>query len=276
MSVGEFEIEAMEAEGIEFLFLVSPLAIESEGGQVTGIRLIRNAIEKDGRLKTIPGSEFIIKADTVVLAIGQREEFALFGEKEVQPDGNFFMAGDFRNGASTVIEAAADGRKIARQVHQLLSGIKGYQDIIKITEADKTGRERDYDFISRQPMDEIPLHERREKNREVDIGFSREKSLIEARRCYLCHYNFQIDIDRCIYCLRCIDVMPVDCIMMAKEIRILEDGNIDYIKTERWDEVQAITIDNDKCIRCGNCYRACPVKCITLSKYELQVEELGA
>ncbi len=275
MSVGEFELDAMEAEGIEFSFLVSPVAVEEEKGKVAGIRLIRNAIEKDGRLMPILGSEFIVKADTVVLAIGQREEFTLFGDKAIQAAGKFFLAGDFRNGASTVIEAAADGRKVARQVHQLLSGIKGYQDIIKITEAEKIDRERDYDFIPRQSMNEIPLHERREKNREVDTGFSREKSLIEARRCYLCHYNFQIDIDRCIYCLRCIDVMPVDCIMMAKEIKILADGQIEYLKTERWNEVQAIAIDNDKCIRCGNCYRACPVKCITLSKYELQVEEVS-
>lgn len=273
MSVGKFEIEAMEAERVKFSYLVTPIAVESENGCVTGLKLIRNSIENDGSLKTIPGSEFVLKADTVVMAIGQREEWDLFGKKGVEADGNFFIAGDFRNGASTVIEAAADGRKIARQVHQKLNGIKGYQDIIKISEATQTGRERNYDFITRQPMDEIPIQERKEKFKEVDTGFSMEKALIEARRCYLCHYNFQIDIGRCIYCLKCIDVMPVDCIMMAKDIRVSKDGNLEYVKTENWDEVQAIAIDNDKCIRCGNCYRACPVGCISLSRYELDVVE---
>jgi ferredoxin len=122
-------------------------------------------------------------------------------------------------------------------------------------------------------MDEIPLFERRIKNKEVELGFSREKSLIEARRCYLCFYNFQIDIDRCIYCLACIDVMPVDCIIMARDIQMSEDGDLHYIATNRWDEVQAITIDNNKCIRCGNCVRACPVDCISISRYNLEVVE---
>ena len=272
MSVGLYEVEAMEAEGIDFSFLVSPHSIESNNGKVSGIKMVRNSIEKGGSLKAIPGSEFVMDVDTVIFAIGQREEKDLLGKDNIIPENNFFIAGDFRNGASTVIEAAADGRKIARQVHKRLSNLKGYQDIVRIENVNETGRERDFDFIPRQHMDEIPIHERHEKLKEVEIGFSQEKSLIEARRCYLCHYNFQIDIDRCIYCLKCIDVMPVDCIKMAKAI-IVTDGNIEYVPTESWDEVQAITIDNDKCIRCGNCERACPVECISISKYELGVVE---
>ncbi len=272
MSAGDHELVAMEAEGIEFSFLVSPVEVIVENGQVTGLKLIRTAIQKDGSLKQIPDSEFVMEADTVILAIGQKEEKQLLGSKlEAYP--NFFVAGDFRRGASTVIEAAADGRKTAREVHKELSGIQGYQDVVHIEPATDTGRKRDFDFIPRQPMDEIPVNERKEKNREVETGFSQEKSVIEARRCYLCHYNYQIDIDRCIFCLACIDVMPVDCIKMAKDIEIDDDGNLIYIETKNWSEVQAITIDNDKCIRCGNCYRACPVDCITISKYSLDVVE---
>jgi len=273
MSVGLHELEAMEAEGINFAFLVSPVAVVSENSQVTGLKLIRNSIDKEKFLKQIPDSEFIMEADTVVFAIGQREEYNLFGDNDIKPADNFFIAGDFRNGASTVIEAAADGRKVAGQVHQILSKITGYQDLIHISEINETGRKRDFDFIPRQLMEEIPVYERREKNKEVETGFSKEKSLIEAQRCYLCHYNFQIDIDRCIYCLKCIDVMPVDCIKMAKDIEITEDGEIKYIETDQWSQVRAITIDNDKCIRCGNCVRACPVGCITISKYRLEVVE---
>ena len=272
MSVGYYEIEAMEAEGIEFAFLISPHSIEVKSDKVTGLKLIRNSIEKDGSLKEIPGSEFVLDADTVVFAIGQHEE-ELFGNNVIEPEDNFFVAGDFRNGASTVIEAAADGRLVAREVHKKLANLKGYQDIIKINDARGTGRERDYDFIPRQPMDEIPIHERHIKNKEVETGFSKEKSLTEARRCYLCFYNYQIDIDRCIFCLRCIDVMPVDCIKMVKEINVKDDGDIEYMTTDRWDKVQAIAINNDNCIRCGNCLRACPVDCISLSKYDLDVME---
>ncbi len=44
-----------------------------------------------------------------------------------------------------------------------------------IQKVEGTNRIREYDFIDRQPMDEIPIHERREKNREVEIGFHRRK-----------------------------------------------------------------------------------------------------
>lgn len=272
MYVSAHEIVAMEAEDIKLSFLVSPVAIENKDGRVTGVRFIRNAINEDRSLSPIAGSEFVMEADTVIFAIGQQAEEAIVNGNMEKRD-NFFIAGDFRNGASTVIEACADGRKVAREIHKTLSGIREFKEIIKIEPVKETGRKRDFDFIPRQPMDETPLYERSIKDKEVETGYDREKSLIESRRCYLCHYNFQIDISRCIYCLACIDVMPVDCIKMAKDIRVSEDGNLEYIEARGWNEVQSITIDNNKCIRCGNCVRACPVDCISISKYSMEIEE---
>ncbi len=271
MSAGVHEIEAMEAEGVEFEFLVTPNAIMEKDGKVVGLQLLRNELQKSKSIKTIPGSEFEMDVDTVVFAIGQKEETDVVDDEAKKKIKNLFLAGDFRNGASTVIEAAADGRKSAREVHKFLTG-KSYKEIVKIEPVKETGRSRDYDFIPRQPMDELPLQKRRDKKSEVELGFSKEKALVEARRCYLCHYNFQIDASRCIYCLACIDVMPVDCIKMATEIEITDDGNLIYHETDKWSEVQIIAIDNNKCIRCGNCYRACPVQCITISKFSVHTE----
>jgi NAD-dependent dihydropyrimidine dehydrogenase PreA subunit len=70
--------------------------------------------------------------------------------------------------------------------------------------------------------------------------------------------------------MKCIDVMPVDCIHLTKNISISEKGELVYEKTKDWSEVEAITIDNDECIRCGNCLNACPVDCISVSKYQLK------
>ncbi len=275
MYVSHHELEAMEAEGVDLKFLLSPIGIETENGKTAGIKFIRNSIAEDRSISPIEGSEFVMKADTVILAIGQKAEKNIKEAESGRQVDNFFVAGDFRNGASTVIEAAADGRKVAQDVHKFLAKIKGYEDVVLITPAKEsdTGRKRTDDFIPREPMPETPLYHRKIKNLEVETGYTDEKSLIEARRCYLCHYNFQIDIDRCIYCLACIDVMPVDCIKMAKDIKIGEDGEMEYVETKDWDEAQAITIDNDNCIRCGNCVRACPVDCITVSKYRLEVRE---
>ena len=71
--------------------------------------------------------------------------------------------------------------------------------------------------------------------------------------------------------MKCIDVMPVDdCIKLAKDLTVTEDGNLIYEATKKWEEVEAITIDNNECIRCGNCLNACPVNCISVSRYQLK------
>lgn len=271
MYVGAHELDVMETEGVEFRFLISPVNILAEKGKVKGIRLIHNSITKDRSITPIKDSAFELEADAVILAIGQNPEENITTSKRSH-EGNFFTVGDFRNGSSTVIEAAADGRKVAREIHQKLFNIE-YQETIRIDVIEKTGRTHEDDFIPVQPMEMTHLRDRKIKNKEVETGYSKEESMTEAKRCYLCHYNFQIDIQRCIFCLACIDVMPVDCIKMAKDIEVTEDGNVNYISTKNWSEVQAITIDNDKCIRCGNCVRACPVDCISISKYKLEVEE---
>ncbi len=274
MYVGAHELEVMEAEGIDTMFLASPVTVLSnDEGVATGIKFIHNSINEDRSITPIDGSEFVMEADTVIFAVGQEADEKVVETESVELKSNFSIAGDFRNGSSTVIEAVADGRKVASEVHMQLSDIKGFQDTIHISEVKDTGRKRDYDFIPAQPMDTTPMRDRQIKNKEVETGYSKEKSVIEAKRCYLCHYNFQIDINRCIYCLACIDVMPVDCIKMAKDVEVTEDGNLNYIETKNWNEVEAITIDNDKCIRCGNCVRACPVDCISISKYKLETIE---
>ena len=274
MYVGAHELEVIEAEGIDTISLVSAVTVLSnDEGVVTGVEFIHNSINEDRSITPIEGSEFTMEADTVIFAVGQEADEKVAETENVKLNTFFSIAGDFRNGSSTVIEAVADGRKVAREVHMTLSGTKDLKDTIHISEVKDTGRKRDYDFIPAQPMDTTPMRDRQIKNREVETGYSKEKAITEAKRCYLCHYNYQIDISRCIYCLACIDVMPVDCIKMAKNIEVTEDGNLNYIETKNWSEVEAITIDNDKCIRCGNCVRACPVDCISISKYKLETKE---
>lgn len=277
-AAGEEEMEHLHQEGIELHLKVSPVAIETENGKATGVRLIRNRIESGGakgRMVPIPGSEFTLPADCIILAIGQTTEDLEGVECEPAPapaemSGNVFVAGDFRNGSGTVIEACADGRRVAREVHEKLAGVR-HGEVVEITEVriEDLPRKREHDFVAPLKMSALPV-EQRAKKAEVELGFDRATALTEAHRCYLCHYNFQIDLDRCIYCMKCIDVMPVDCIKLAKDVTVGEEGTLVYAETTNWSEVEAITIDNNACIRCGNCVRACPVDCISVSKYHLK------
>ena len=269
------ELECLDEEGIELHLTVSPVAIETKANAVSGIRLIRNEIGEGGKMRPIAGSEFTLEADCVILAIGQTAEDLEGIESSPAPaaaenSGIVYVAGDFRNGSGTVIEACADGRKVSREVHESLTG-ETLEEVVEITEVSVNDlpRKREHDFLPPEKMPHVPLDERG-RSTEVEVGFRDAQAITEAHRCYLCHYNFQIDLDRCIYCMKCIDVMPVDCISLAKNVHAGEDGNLVYEKTDRWDEAQAISIDNDSCIRCGECVRACPVDCISVSKYHLK------
>ncbi|MBI2958103.1 MAG: FAD-dependent oxidoreductase, partial [Chloroflexi bacterium] len=70
------EIEDAEREGISIQLLVSPIRVLSENGRLTGIECTRMELgepDASGRRRpvAIKGSEFILPADNVIMAIGQ-------------------------------------------------------------------------------------------------------------------------------------------------------------------------------------------------------------
>ena len=79
MPADDEEIQALAEEGIGIEFLVAPTKIIVDGGQTTGIELQRMELgepDDSGRRRpvSIPGSESVVDADTVILAIGQKPE----------------------------------------------------------------------------------------------------------------------------------------------------------------------------------------------------------
>lgn len=130
-----------EEEGIEIYTSRSFSRITNEDGRITGVECFEVkafGFDEDGNaeIETISGSEHVIEADTVILAIGQRPDipgdFILnTNEKgliEVDPytletsqDG-VFAAGDAVIGTSSLIEAIASGRKAAVTVDRYLGG----------------------------------------------------------------------------------------------------------------------------------------------------------
>ncbi len=141
------EIERAEEEGIIFNLLTNPKRmLGNEEGWVTGMECLKMELgepDSSGRRRPvpIPGSEFMMEADTVVVAIGN-------GPNPLVPNttpglktskwGNIladqdtartskrrvWAGGDIVLGAATVILAMGEGKKAARAIHAYLMGKK--------------------------------------------------------------------------------------------------------------------------------------------------------
>ena len=128
-------------EGCERDWSVATKRFEGKNGKVEkliGVRLDW----KDGKMQEVPGSEFEVKADLVLLAMGfvspVQSVLDAFGV-EKDPRGNakastegvkayytnvpkVFAAGDMRRGQSLVVWAIREGRQCARAVDEFLMG----------------------------------------------------------------------------------------------------------------------------------------------------------
>lgn len=273
MRAGNTEIDRLDEEGIEIEFLASPVKVVTRDGRVAGLRLVRNRLEAR-RPVPIPGSEFEMPCEAVILTTepansptGAKDRAS---ERALRSDSNVFVAGDLQRGPGTVVEACADGRRAARQVHRHLSGHDEEELIcIELAVPSDLVRVRRDAFIPRQRMPRSPLNERRRMEQEVETGYTQELAECESRRCYRCHYRYEIDVERCIGCLACVDAMPVDCIKLIRDFDVADDGVLRFVEATQWGEAIALAIDGSRCIRCGQCAQVCPVDCVEVQKYSL-------
>jgi len=141
------EIRHAQEEGIEFLNLHAPVEYFANGnGHVNRMRLQRMELtepDASGRRKPvpIPGSEFDIEVDMVIVSVGvspnplipqslpalhvSKWGTILVDEERMQSNmEGLFAGGDIVRGGATVILAMGDGRKAAKGIHDFLSGKK--------------------------------------------------------------------------------------------------------------------------------------------------------
>ena len=293
--VTQEEIFEAKREGVRIKGLRTPVGLTVEGNRLTGIEFVQNRLggwRAGGRRQAIPieGSGFHEPCDTIIIAIGQQTvndflgtklELDRWGNVRVGVDGmtshkGMFAAGDYVNGASTVVQAVGHGRQVAKRIDAWLMGRERRRQVVRIVPVDKPLRERAFDFIPRQHMPTAQLAERmKDGKHEVELGLDEKLAFEEAKRCYLCNLRYQIDVDRCIFCRACIEVAPRNCIKLVSGVEIGEDGAYGkLLETKEWNHVGAIWIDNNECIRCGQCYTACPVQCISISRCELTEVEI--
>ena len=128
-------------EGCERDWSVTTKSFAGENGKVKEI--IASRVEwKDGKMMEVPNSDFTVKADLVLLAMGfvspQQKMLDLFGvdkdqrgnvkastegkDAYITSKAGVFTAGDMRRGQSLVVWAIREGRQCARAVDEFLMG----------------------------------------------------------------------------------------------------------------------------------------------------------
>ena len=246
----DWEIDETEDEGVKLEYLVAPLEIVGDTkGHVKEIKCIRMKLleEKDNsgrcKIKPIPNSEFTIKCDSVILAIGQEVDidilskdvdlkFTPWSSKKVDPVSfprngfddveltkwstikvdpltqetnieGVFSGGDSVWGAGTVIEAIGAGKEAAISIDRYING----EDLRAGREEKPIIAEPSIEGVRKKgqvKMRYLPLNERKGNFREVELGYSEEEAIEESRRC--------LDCGGCSECYECVQTCEANAI----------------------------------------------------------------
>jgi NADH-quinone oxidoreductase subunit F len=205
------EIEEAIIEGIDIQFLAAPTKVLSSNGKIEAIECIRmelGDIDVSGRRRPvpIPGSEFKVEVDTLILAIsqepdvsflnGNRLNISKWNTVEVDPETlltnveGIFAGGDVVTGPNTVTEAMAHGKIAAQMIDKYVRGDKlerKYEvtrpavrvEALELTEEEIKG-------LKRPKMRSIPVAQRIKNFKEVELGYTEAQAITEAKRCLRC------------------------------------------------------------------------------------------
>ena len=207
------EIDEAFKEGVVPYFLCAPQAIAGSGKveELVCKRCSLGDFDKSGRRRPVPvdGTEFTLKVDFVVPAIGQAAELAGIADEStgVKADHGsigvnkwnmatdrpgVFAGGDAIGDEATVVWAMRTGAKAAMEIDKFLGG-----DGVMI---EKVRRDSQITSIPVEMPDEIEVRERgkqvmlayakrKESFDETELGFKKKVAIDEASRCLHCDYG---------------------------------------------------------------------------------------
>ena len=211
--------EAVE-EGVEFIFhsAVEEI-IEDENGRLKKLKVNRFELVPDpdgGRpqLVKIEGADFEIECDYLIPAVSQAADLGLLPEEweleltswnTLKTNGRDYMtsrkglfaAGDCEYGPMTIVNAVGQAKRAASVISRYVrTGEISLTDeeimedhLRKLRVYDKSEKVTGWlPGLPRQVSEKLSVEERRDNNREVNLGFSQEEAIAEAERCMRCYY----------------------------------------------------------------------------------------
>ena len=261
------EVEQAEEEGINLSFLTVPVTVKGTGKTAEGLHCLRAELvkqEDSDRMYPTPieGSDYMIEADVIISAIGQRVDQdcmqsvpGLEWTRRTTISANMvsmstsvpgvFAAGDAVTGPATVIEAIGGGKRAAEAIDRYLKGLpqpkmppvpvrRGRVACMELPAATKM-------TLTRPEIPHLNIDRRRTTFQQVELGLSENLVREEARRCLRC--------DICLRCGRCVHVCRD-----KMGINALKMGYFDFDHPVETD----FRATRENCILCGACAQNCP------------------
>lgn len=279
MPANPIEIHESKLEGVEYMFLTLPLKVKKdENGHIKSMICMRMELgepDASGRRRPVPvpDSEFEIKVDVALAAIGQKTDINFLNDinsnestgqlapnkwGDIDADKNtlqtgipsMFAAGDGVTGPATLIQAIAQAKIAALSCHQFLTGqeIKPAQKEF-LSKKENFREQSNHDIAGKfatQHRHEMPVLEPTDRFNfnEVELGYENETvAQTEAARCLECGCTAYFDCDLKKYSTE-----------YGAEQKHFEGEHREYDVDFRHPYIE---IDNNKCILCARCVRIC-------------------
>ena len=270
------EVALLAEEGIEVVEMAKPQRLLVEDGTLRALQCQRMEYrgERDASNRKIPygipGSGFEIPLDTLILAISQHAILDFFDKEPISTNQwgyiitdpvtfetsvpGVYAGGDVVNdGPSSIVEAAADGKAIARAILDRDEDDPQVLPALNTTDLLLKRSQRQW----REPVPHTKL-ENRHNFDEVVLGYNEQQARREAGRCLDCHR----------YCSLCVGVCPNLALqtwqtepleVQLPELRAGPDGiSVHPGKTWAVNQAFQIAVFTDLCNECGNCTTFCP------------------
>lgn len=224
MPANDEDVKAAEEEGVHLDYLKAPVKIVGRNGVVDGVQCRKvdpSTIKRDTKKKPslIKGTEFIVKADIVISAIGEIPDVGQLNselELDITSRGTIkadlvdfttvvpgvFAGGDAINGPSSVVDAIASGKKAALSIDRYLRGGN------KVTEK----RVRKLNNLPGEGIEEkarinaphLPVKYRINNFKNLYLGYTEDSAMDEVSRCMTCGSKAYIaHPDDCMTCFQC-------------------------------------------------------------------------
>jgi formate dehydrogenase (NADP+) beta subunit len=261
MPASREEIDDALEERIQIHPHLGPRRILGKNGKVVGFETIDCVSVFDAQKKFnprfAPGSERVMEADTIIMAIGQTSDLAWITPEdgvrvtprntiEVNPATlattapGIYAGGDVSFGPRNAIDAIANGKKAAQSIHEYVSGEHGTKvevalggrNVEIIVQNTKTyHRDWGYEKKQRVPIPTLPI-DRRIGVAQIELGYTEAEARTEASRCLHCWENTIFNEagedtgSECILCGGCVDICPESCIELTVLDRVESDQDV--------------------------------------------------